>query len=285
MNATARLGWGLLTAIAALVACTGPLAPLARVDEAAAERLMRSSGLWDQLGSTAAGAHAGIEAGAAGQRPAIDAEELKRLLAAADAAFAAETLRGSVRRTLAERLKPDQVRVLDGWLKSALGKRITKLEVEATAPDRDSDRTIRAGVARLAAASGERRKLIDQVVTASRAAEAITNMTIHVAVAVQRGMAQVRPDQPAPPVSELHEAMAGQRAQFLQVYTGMTTALFAEMYATLSDAELGEYLDFLRGEAGRQFTEASMVAVERALVDAAERLGNRLPGARPGANT
>ena len=111
-------------------------------------------------------------------------------------------------------------------------------------------------------------------------------MTISVAVAVQRGMAQVRPDnQPAPPVAALREAMSAQRAQFLQAYTGMTTALFAEMYAPLGDAEMTDYLGFLRSEAGRQFTDASIAAVERALVDAAERLGTRLPGARPTANT
>ena len=282
MSSITRLLASGLVAVSALAAHA---ALHAQVDEAAAERLMRSSGLWEQLGATAAGARAGIEAGAASQRTAIDGEELKRLLAATDAAFAAETLRGSVRRTLAERLKPEQLRSLDGWLDGPLGQRITKLEVEATAPDRDSERTIRAGIARLAAAGDERRKLIDQIVLSSRAAEAITNMTINVAVAVQRGMAQVRPDQPAPPVAELREAMAAQRAQFLQAYTGMTMALFAEMYAPLPDADLAEYLAFLRSEAGRHFTDAAMAAVERALVDAAERLGNRLPGARPGANT
>ena len=272
--------------LVALVTLAAHTALHAQVDEAAAERLMRSSGLWEQLGTTAAGARAGIEAGVAGQRAPIDAEELKRLLAATDAAFAAETLRGSVRRTLAGSLKPDDVRALDGWLEGPLGRRITRLEVDATGPDRDSDRTVRAGVARLAAAGGERRKLIDQIVVASRAAEAITNMTISVAVAVQRGMAQVRPDnEPAPPVAALREAMAAQRAQFLQAYTGMTTALFAEMYAPLADAEMTEYLGFLRSPAGRQFTDASIAAVERALVEAAERLGTRLPGARPAANT
>jgi phytoene dehydrogenase-like protein len=257
----------------------------AQVDEAAAERLMRSSGLWDQLGSTAAGARAGIEAAAKNQLTPLNADEVQRLLQATDAAFAADTLRPATRKALAVRLAPEHVRALDGWLDSDFGRRITAMEVAASKPDRDSDRVIRSGVRRLAEASEARRRLIENLVEASRAAESITNMTINIAIAVQRGMSGVRPDLPAPPIATLRENFAAERPQMLQAYQGMSQALFAEMYAGLSDAEVTSYLDFLRGTAGKQFLEASMQAVEQALVQAAERLGARLPGTRPGAQT
>jgi len=122
-------------------------------------------------------------------------------------------------------------------------------------------------------------------VESTRAAEFITNMTIHVAVAVQRGVASVKPDEPVAPVATLREAFAAQHAQMLQAYRGMSQALYAETYQALPDGELAGYLEFLRGAAGRQFLEATMQAMEEALVGAAERLGTRLPGTRPGANT
>ncbi len=264
----------------------GVCAPaVAQVDEVASERLMRSSGLWDQLGGTAAGARAGIEAAARNRLTALSEEEVQRLLQATDAAFAADTLRPAVRRALAARVPPIHLEALDAWLGSDLGRRVTSLEVAASKPDRDSDRAIRAGVARLAAASEARKRLIENLVESTRAAEAITNMTINVAVAVQRGMASVKPDGPAPPVATLREAFEAQRAQMQQAYRGMSQALFADMYQALSDAELASYLEFLRGAAGRQFLDATIQAMEQALVDAGERLGTRLPGTRPGSNT
>lgn len=277
----ARALWMALVTLALLAG-----APVqAQIDEAASERLMRASGLWDQLGATAAGARAGIEAAARNRLTVLSEEEVQRLLQATDAAFAADTLRPAVRRALAARVAPGHVGALDAWLGGELGRRITSLEVAAATPERDSDRAIRAGVARLAAAPEPRKRLIENLVESTRAAESITNMTINIAVAVQRGMASVKPDGPAAPVATLREAFDAQRAQMQQAYRGMSQALFADMYQALPDAELASYLEFLRGAAGRQFLDATMQAMEQALVDAAERLGTRLPAVRPGANT
>ncbi|MCW5636526.1 MAG: hypothetical protein KIT17_24550 [Rubrivivax sp.] len=265
---------------------TAALVPaLAQIDEGAAERLMRASGLWDQLGNTAAGARAGIEAASRNRLTALTEEEVQRLLKATDAAFAADRLRPSVRRAMAARVPREHLGALDGWLGSELGRRITAIEVAASRPDRDSDRVIRAGVQRLAEASEERRRLIDQLAEATRAAEATTDIIINVAVAVQRGMAGVRPEGPAPPVAVLREALAAQRAQMLQAREGMSRALFAEIYHPVPDADLASYLGFLRGEPGRRFLEATLLSMEQALVEAAERLGTRLPATRPAANT
>lgn len=267
-----------MLAVAAAPAC-------AQIDEAAAERLMRSSGLWEQLGATAAGARAGIEAASRSRLTTLNPEEVQRLLRATDAAFEAGALRAAVRRALAARVPPGHLGAVQAWLEGELGQRITALEVAAARPDRDSDGAIRAGVARLAEVSEARRRLIESLVEATRAAEVITNMTINIAVAVQRGMASVRPDLPAAPVATLREAFAAQRVQMLHSYRGMSQALFADMYQALPDSDLTRYLEFLRGEAGYQFVDATMQATEQALVEAAERLGTRLPAARPGANT
>ncbi|MBL8288535.1 MAG: hypothetical protein JNL85_11185 [Rubrivivax sp.] len=257
----------------------------AQVDEATAELLMRASGLWEQLGVTAAGARAGIEAASRNGLTPLSTEEVQRLLRATDAAFEAGTLRAAVRRSLAAQLPPADVAALEAWLAGEPGRRITALEVAAARPERDSERAIRSGIEHLATAPPERKRLLESLVEASHAAESITNMTINIAVAVQRGMAGVRPDLPAPPVTELRQAFAAQRAQMLGAYRGMSQALFAEMYSALPDADLAHYLAFLRGGPGARFVFATMAATEQALVEAAERLGTRLPAARPAANT
>lgn len=257
----------------------------APVDEAAAEWLMQHSGLWEQLGSTGAGARAGIEAAARMAERRMPQADLDRLLAATDAAFAPATLRQAVRRALVARLPGVHLAPLRAWYDSELGRRVTAMEVAATAPGRDSDAMLRAGIRRLADLPEARRRLVEQMVQASRGAEAMTQMAVSVAVAVQRGASQARPDLPAPPVAELRAAMSAQRAQLLQMYGAMLQAMFAELYAPLADEPLQQYLAFLRSEAGAAFTEATLAAVEEALVQAAERLGERVPGARPAAST
>jgi hypothetical protein len=270
---------------AALALGLGMRATLAQIDAPAAERLMRSSGLWEQLGATAAGARAGIEAAARSQLTPLNVEEVQRLLKATDAALAPEALRSAVRDAIAARVKPAHLGSVEAWLQGDLGRRITALEVAASRPDRDSDRVIRSGIRRLAEAPDSRKKVIESLVEATRAAESITDMTIHVAIAVQRGMAGVRREAPVPPVDALRERFAAQRPSMLQAYRGMSQALFAEMYQALSDAELAQYLDFLRSEAGWHFLEATMQATELALLQAAERLGSALPAMPRGPTT
>jgi hypothetical protein len=133
--ALGRLG---LQAMLAALALLLVLPARAQVDEALAERLMRGSGLWQQLGSTAAGARAGIEAAVAGRRSDLEPDELERLLAATDAAFAPQALRASVVRALAARLQAAHAEALNTWFDSAAGRRVTALELAATAPERDS---------------------------------------------------------------------------------------------------------------------------------------------------
>ena len=287
-NAWRRVGRRLASRALGLVAALALMAAAparAQVDEPAAERLMRLSGLWEQLGATAGGARAGIETAVRNRLAPLNEDELERLLRATDAAFAPDTLRAAVRKALAERVAPSHMAPMQAWLEGELGRRITAIEVGASRPDRDSDRALRAGIARLQAAPEARRRLVERLVEATKAAESITRMTINVAVAVQRGMASVKPEGPVAPVETLRGSFDGQRAQMLEAYRGMSLALFAEMYQALPDADLLRYLEFLRSEPGQHLLETTMQAMDRAFVEAAERLGTRVPGLRPGANT
>ena len=278
------MNFKLRLALVLLVAWAGAASVRAELSEAAAERLMRSSGLWEQLGSTAAGARAGIEAAVSSQRAQIGSAELSRMLAATDAAFAPQALRDSVRRGLAARLHGAHAEALQTWFDGAAGRHITALEVAATAPERDSGALIRSGSARLRQISAVRGTLLGQIVEATRTAEAITNVTIHVALAVQRGLASTRPGAPAAGADTLSQELALQRPQMLQGYGAMALALYAEIYGELTDAQLGDFLAFLRSAAAAQFIEAGIAAVQHALVEAGERLGSRVSSTRSGAN-
>jgi hypothetical protein len=70
-----------------------------------------------------------------------------------------------------------------------------------------------------------------------------------------------------------------------QAFDGVVLAGFASAYASLSDEELGAYVQLIGTPAGRQFTEVGLRATERAMLDGARVLGRSMPGTKAGAST
>ncbi|MFO1295984.1 MAG: hypothetical protein U1F25_05545 [Rubrivivax sp.] len=110
-------------------------------------------------------------------------------------------------------------------------------------------------------------------------------MTINIAVAVQRGMGSVRPDLPAPPVTELAPGVRGAApadARGLPWHVALALRRDVQRAARRRPRALPRIPP---GDPGARFLAATMAATEQALVEAAERLGTRVPAVRPGSNT
>jgi hypothetical protein len=257
----------------------------AQVDAATAELLMRKAGLWQQLDGLAPQVRAGFAAAAAQPGSALKPEVLERLNNTAGTVYAAPRLRASAVAVLMRSIQPEFVPVLVAWYESPVGRRFTALEEATAAPGRDPKVVVQQGVALLKAASPERRSIFDQFMVVTKAAETIASLTINTAVAIQQGMAAAAPSGPRSSVQEVRAALEAQRPRLLQAYSGIALASFASVYANVEDAAMQEYVAFMQTPAGQQFTDLSMLAVERALLDAAAELGNTLGQARTGSTT
>jgi hypothetical protein len=268
-----------------LTALFGVLPARAQIDAATAESLVRRSGLWDAMANLAPQVRAGmIQSLVQSPRPP-SAEAQERIGRVVDAAFAAAPLRATCIAVIAEKTPPEAVAPLQAWLESPLGRRLTAIEVAASASTVPPEEAARAGAAAYQAATPARQALIDDHVRTTQAAELMHEAMIVTALAVARGVAAASPELPRPSLNELERFLRGQKAQAMPGMTMFMTAGTASTYAQVPDADLSEYLVFLKTEPALRFNDAASQALIRAIAEAGEAMGRNLRSASDAARS
>lgn len=257
----------------------------AETDADTAESLMRRSGLWEQLASIGPQARAGVLASVAQAGSQPSAAELERLTRAADAAFDAQRLRGTARGAIARGLDTQHLPALLRWYASPPGLAMTRLEEVSATDTREPPAVMQAGATLLQRMPEERRLLLTDMVEATRAPEAMVQLVIGTSLAAYRGAASVTPGTPGLTLAELRALLEAQRPQMLKAYAALALAGMAITYEAAATGELGAYLDFLKSDAGRHFSDLGNAAIDAAMVEASADFGRRLPGSRDQANT
>ena len=257
----------------------------AQTDARTAERLLRASGLWEQLKSVAQQVRSGMEATAQQGGAEVTAAESARIGRAVDAAYAPPRLRATATRVLARDMQASHVPAVVAWYDSANGIAITRLEEAAASDGRNADELLQAGATRLAAMPDARRNLLQQIMVAARAAEGAALMTINTAIGVQQGLAAAQPQREGPSADELRAVLEGQRTQLQEGFVAVVLASSSLVYEPATDGQLAAYLVFLNSAAGRHFSEVMERAMDRLFLDAATDLGRALPSTRENANT
>lgn len=255
----------------------------AEVDPATAETLLRQSGLWEQLAGIGPQARAGMIQSLAQEDPAPSAAEQERLGRVMEQAFEAGGLRATSVSRVARDLDRQQVTELRRWFESPLGRSVAELEARSSAGV-DPETLMREGSELYMGLPAERQQLLQDLLQASDAAEALTRIAINSALAGYRGASLARPEAPRLPESELRALLESQRPQMLQAHAAYFIASAARAYASLPTPQLRDYVGFLRSRAGQHFNQVCLDAVDAALVQATVEMGRRLPSALDDSN-
>jgi hypothetical protein len=250
----------------------------AAVDRGTAESLLRRSGLWEQLAGVAAEVRAGTLAGMAQGRRAPAREEIERAARAVDHAYSANRLRSSFVAAVVAGLEQAHVAPLRRWYDSHLGQAITRLEVAQSGQRPEA--LLERGVARLGSMSSSRRRLLEELVVAQRAAETLTELTIGSALAARQGAASFSSQPAGPSLRELKEALDSRRHDYMRRFSAWAVTVFAAMYSSVADADLEKYLAFLKSDAGEHYLQVTTHAFGRVMFDAAVELGGVLAASR-----
>lgn len=283
--------WGWVRRVLAWGVCAlagwAPVAQ-AQVAPAVAEELMKLSGSWAQLADLGGQVGQGLLAGVRQADKAPSASEMQRLLRAAEAAFAPDTMRAQAHTVVMQQTSPVHLPALLDWYKAPLGQRITALEAASSrasgADGGDQQATLRRAHAAWQAASPMRQALLQRMEVATQAGDAMANVTILSALAIQSGL-QAASGQPLPTEGPtLRQLLEAQRADLAASYTRFVPWLLAATYAELNDNELASYLDTLESPAGRHFNGVSIRALTAAMTHAAHLLGQGLATAKDAAN-
>lgn len=252
----------------------------AQTDAAASEALMRKSGLWQQLAELTPQVLGGMRAGAERADPKPAPAVTEHLLRAAEAAYSTPRLQAVALGTVAQNLNPAYVPTLQAWFDSPTGQSMRALEVAAAADRTEPATVVREGLALLEGAPSTRRALLNDIVEITKSAEVMTEITINLVLAVQRGVASTLPDKPAPP-AEMLAALDAQRPQMLQNFALLSIASDARIYRDVPGDELSRYAAFLKSDAGRHFTALGAQAVNAAIVDASAAFGRGIGATGP----
>lgn len=262
--------------LAGVLACSMPSVVLAETDEATAEALMRDSGIWKELGEVSAQVHASLARALAEGSQQQEAAVLARMERAVDQAYAPERLRTSAREVLLQEMDQSHVPAIRQWYESDIGTTIANIEDSAPADKEARTKLTETGAALLKDTLPSRRALLETILSASRAVEVTSRITINSTVAALRAVARANPEAPIPSEQKLRSSLDEARSRIEQALSIEFLQVCASMYAEVPDANLREYGKFLDSPAGQHLSAALGNAVDAALSDGAKRLGREI---------
>jgi hypothetical protein len=250
-----------------------------------AEDLLRKCGLWEQLSNVEPQVHAGFSQAMSAKDPKPSTAETERVARVIKSSYAPSRLRATASQIVAEGLAEQHVADLGRWYASPVGVAITKVEEQFSASQGGPREVAAQGAAILEQSTGQRRELIDAIMRETKAVEAAVEMTLSVALAVQRGVAATVPSAPSMTAADIRGALERQRPRLLDAYSKLMPASFAMTYKTVSDADLERYVAFIKSPAGQHFNALTIRALDAALSKATEELGRNLPNTKNRANS
>lgn len=250
-----------------LVSATALAAP---ATPAAIDELLHKSGLWEQLAAMGPQLQQGIDDSVASGAMADD-QGVAAMRRAFGVAYGPERLRPAMAKALAREISAEDTKAALAWLATDLGKRVTRLEEEASkaaVPDRAAEIA--------AALPAERRELYLRMARATHTGEVGATIMINVTYGLARGATLASPGTPMQDPEQLLRSLHGSRAKLVALVEEQSLGTSAVAYGTLSDADLLRYIEFAESPVGRRYHAATSLALDRTLTDAAIEAGRLL---------
>ncbi len=254
----------------------------AQTDTTQAEQLLRQSGIWEQLGTMTQSFANGVVAEVAKSSPGSSEAERARLQRLTERAFAADKLQATALRVMAQGIQPQHAETILDWYRTSAGQAIRQAEVVATEEQSrlPFEQVQQAGQRVLGRLPDARRELINDIVTATRAAEAMLQIMEGALLAMQRGLALAAPDRPALSEQQMVRVLRSQRKAMLDSFTGIARSSSALAYHDITDKDLRAYVDFCNSPHGSHFFNVSILAFEQAISAAMQDMMQGFSGTR-----
>jgi hypothetical protein len=248
----------------------------AQIEPTLAESLMLKSGLWKQLDSLSKQLSDGFDS-TPPPAAAQDAATKQTVIQAAQLSFGVQRLRERTRDNLLSLVNKDAADPVIAWFDSDLGKIMSRAEEDASAKNPQAHLT--EGATLHAAATAERKQLIDQLLVATNATEYVYNVTVNMTTAMILGANKVTPDAAGPKAEDIKNMFKDRKPAMLKQFVALYTNAFAATYVDVSDTQLAAYLAHLTSPSGQAFSNATLTAVEGALASAGGEFGQLMAGA------
>ena len=257
--------------MAALVLYAGLcMAKEKKSDPQLVQTLMIKSGLNKQLEQLAPMVQTSISQQNQGAN-ALSADELDMLSGMAAEAFDAKALKDKVQRHIQTNLPETDIRAALAWLNSPLGAKITKLEEDASTPAAYEE--MQKLGSQLTGNAG-RVDLIRKLDNASKATETAVAVMLNTQMALIAALTSGVPPEKRPTIENIEKEVLKNKGQIQSAVEQATLLTLLYTYRSLSNAEIGKYIDFARSASGKKYNTVTSEAVTAAVTNAAHVLGS-----------
>jgi hypothetical protein len=202
--------------------------------------------------------------------------QLRVLRTAVANSFAADELRPRVQAGLAQRYDARGASGTLAWLRSPLGRRITRLEEEHSTSDSMAELEAFANSLAESPPSSRRLEQIDALNRAIGAADVGVDLALTAALGVALGANASQPIGQRADEAQLRLAVQAQRSALAEQMQALLQLNSLKTYQSLSDDDLTTYLAFASSAAGQWYHEAVVKELVAALEEAAAGIGARV---------
>jgi len=240
-----------------------------KADPRSIETLMVKSGLNKQLEQVGPMVQAGMTQQNQGSN-ALSPKKMNELSGLTARAFDAQVLREKVQKHLQANLSEADIQAALSWLRSPLGEKITKLEEDASTPAAYAEMQNMAG--KLAGNAG-RVELARKLDNAVKATEAGVAVALNIQTAMIAALTSGAAPEKRPTMENIEKEVIKNKGQIQSVIEQGTLLSFLYTYRSLSDAEIGKYIDFAGSASGKKYHAVTSEGVAAAVTSAARVMG------------
>jgi hypothetical protein len=250
------------------------LGPVSSAERNGLDELLERSGLRVQLESLAAGVRIQFLRG----QGRINSQDRATIDRIASTNFDADIMYSRIKLEFERNLEAGKL--ADGlvWYRSPLGKRITALELMALAFENGWDSA--ASIERKRA-SLQRIALVERLDAGGGASETTVDVTLSIVRSLTRAFQPVLPALARVSNAQLEDQIARVRSRTLEQIRGACLVSMLLAYRSLTDQELGDYVQFVESEAGQWYmsvmNSALLAAVDVAAATTASELATAVP--------
>lgn len=191
--------------------------------------------------------------------------QLKQKLLQLPQVFTAKKLDALMLKSLAKNINTQETKKIVSWLKTSLGKRIVKAEVDVTKKTVMKKMTAFSNAFKISSVAKKRLTVIENLKKAMNYEKKIFGMAVNLASAMAKPMVETLPIEQRPNFQQLRAMMTQSLAQEQAKLFKDLLAGFVFTYKDISNSDLRAYTKFLQTKHGTSYVNGSFSSLDYAL--------------------
>ena len=269
----------LKTLLPAVALCLIPLAGMAEDTKATLiDQLYRQSGMERQMEQLPMIIQVAFDQAAADHTHfrKLPRSVVAEMRGAVTAAYDPEIIKRAIMDECHETLSIEDLNQVLGWLRSPLGRRITRLEESAASPESFLALQRYAVEVQQTPPPPERLAVVQQLDAAVKVTETGVEIAMNTQLAVAMAVLASLPVEQQPTPANLAAALEQQRAQIQNLVRNQTLISLLYTYRGITDDEILEYIAFASSSAGVRYHDASIAGFKSALLEGGYKWGESI---------